>query len=479
MQMMDIASKAVCALAKRHGKKLAKKMTTPKLPEVQPEKIDGEGYFSGFASAEIMPDLEVGKTYLIAGHGSGHIMEGVLTPVSVSAVWLDCGSGKGFVWVSADIIGLTRVEVTKIRGMLDGFSKKTGCKFINISCTHSHSGIDTVGYWGKPNLLGMPSDGKDPAYMTMLFDKICEVCEKAYQNREPGKLYLGSISLPGAQFTKRLHGKLHDVLTRFRFVPDAAGNETWIMNFGGHPNALGGENRLLSGEYPYFLRETVSAGCGANVVFGIGAIGALDVAHYDDDKVENIKKQGKMLGEAAMSIENDEELKPEITILSQPFYMPIDNCVLTLLAMRGTMNTDVYPDSRGEVGIANKSEMTYIKIGRQQILMLPGEMFTQAVYGGYQTAEKSATGKGAQINPPPLVEVAGDENLLVFGVSNDMTGYVVPVNDFVLHPKQPFLSTTKDRFDENHYHETNSMGILSQQVIVDEFAKIMARVRGN
>ena len=143
------------------------------------------------------------------------------------------------------------------------------------------------------------------------------------------------------------------------------------------------------------------------------------------------------------------------------------------------MNTDVYPDSRGEVGIALKSEMTYINIGGQQILMLPGEMFTQTVYGGYQTAEESATGKGAQINPPPLVEVADDENLLVFGVSNDMTGYVVPVNDFVLHPKQPFLSTTKDRFDENHYHETNSMGILSQQVIVDEFAKIMARVRGN
>ncbi|HZK39563.1 MAG TPA: hypothetical protein VFD23_05370 [Clostridia bacterium] len=477
MQIMDIASKAVCALTKRYGKKLAKKMTTPMIPEVQPERIDGERFFSGFASAQIMPDLKAGKTYYIAGHGSGHVMEGVLTPVSVSAVWLDCGSGKGFVWVSADIIGLTRVEVTKIRGMLDGFSKRTGCKFINISCTHSHSGIDTVGYWGKPNLLSMPSDGKDPAYMAMLFDKICEVCEKAYENREPGKLYFGSISLPDAQLSKRMHGKLHDLLTRFRFVPDAAGNETWIVNYGGHPNTLGGANRLLSAEYPYFLRETVSEGCGANVLFGIGATGALGMAHYDDDTVENIKKQGKTLGEAAMSIESEKELKAEITLLSQPFYMPIDNCVLTLLAMRGTMNTDVYPDSRGEVGIALKSEMTYINIGGQQILMLPGEMFTQTVYGGYQTAEESATGKGAEINPPPLAEVAGDKNLLIFGVSNDMTGYAIPENEYVLHPTQPFLSTTKDRFGENHYHETNSMGILSQRVIVDEFSKIMARVR--
>lgn len=478
MPIMDMASKAIYAVTKGYGKKLAKKKTAPKIEEVQPIKINGEQFNSGFAQAEIMPDLEEGKTYYIAGHGSGHKMEGVLTPVTVSAAWLDCGTGKGFVWVSADVIGLTRVEVTKIRGMLDGFCKKSGCQFINISCTHSHSGIDTVGYWGKPNKLSIPSDGKDPAYMAMLFDKISEVCQKAYESREPGKLYLGSIPVPDSQFTKRPQGKLHDVLTRFRFAPDGGGKETWIINFAGHPNSLGGNNRMLSGEYPYFLRETVSAGCGANVLYGIGAIGALDMAHYDDIELENIKKQGKTLGEAAMSIIADEELNAEITILNQPFYMPIDNCVLTLLAMRGTMNTDVYPDSRGVIGIATKSEMTYIKIGRQQILMLPGEMFTQTVYGGYNPASESPTGEGPEINPPALVDIAEDKDLLVFGVSNDMTGYVVPPNDFILHPSQPYLNSTKDRFDVNHYHETNSMGLLSQKTISNELAKIMARVRG-
>ncbi|MEI6579785.1 MAG: hypothetical protein WCN92_10040, partial [Eubacteriales bacterium] len=123
-------------------------------------------------------------------------------------------------------------------------------------------------------------------------------------------------------------------------------------------------------------------------------------------------------------------------------------------------------------------EMTYIKIGRQQILMLPGEMFSQTVYGGYNSAEKSETGKGLEINPPPLVDVADDKDLLVFGVSNDMTGYVLPPNDFILHPTQPFVESTRDRFNENHYHETNSMGLQTQQVIADEFAKIMGRVQG-
>ena len=62
-----------------------------------------------------------------------------------------------------------------------------------------------------------------------------------------------------------------------------------------------------------------------------------------------------------------------------------------------------------------------------------------------------------------------------FGVSNDMTGYVVPPNDFILNPTQPYLNSVKDKNDLNHYHETNSMGIGTQQVIADAFADIVAR----
>ena len=478
MDIMDIASKYIVSKTQKYGKKLQKEMSEPPIDKVQPYTINGEKYNVGFATAEVMPDLSGDKTYWIAGHGSGHKMEGVLTPVSVSAMWFDCGTGEGFVWVCADIIGLTRVEVQTVRGMLADFSKKSGCKFINISCSHSHSGIDTIGYWGKPNLVSIPSDGKDPDYMKLLFNRICEVCEKAYENRKPGKLYLGTVNVPGAQFAKRLLGKLNDTLTRFRFVPEDGGRESWLVNFAGHPNSLGGSNRMLSGEYPYFLRETVKNGCGADIMFGNGAVGALDLAQLDEnDNVENIKKQGKMLGEAAMSVCNDEELKPEITLLNQPFYMPASNYVLTLLAMRKTMNTDAYPDTRGDVGIALKSEMTYLKIGKQQILMLPGENFSPTIYGDYIGAEESCTGKGGEINPKPLVDVAGDKNLLVFGISNDMTGYVVPPNDFLLNPTQPYLNGYKDKFGKNHYHETNSLGKNIQQVLVDEFTDIMSRVK--
>ena len=108
--------------------------------------------------------------------------------------------------------------------------------------------------------------------------------------------------------------------------------------------------------------------------------------------------------------------------------------------------------------------------------MLPGESFPETVYGGYEPAETSATGTGPEINPAPLCDICGDDDLLVFGNTNDMTGYVVPPNDFILHPTQPYLSTATDRLGNRHYHETNSLGIRSCETIADVFKDMSNRM---
>lgn len=476
MDIMDIASKGICAITKSFGKKIQKSGAAPEIEKVAPVEISGSGYRMGFARAEIMPDLTSGKTYWIAGHGSGHKMEGVLTPVYVSAVWVDCGNDEGMLWLGGDIVGMTRVEVNKIRSMIMASDKIKGCKCINFSCTHSHSGIDTLGYWGKPNLVSIPSDGKDPDYMEMLMNNAVKVAEEAYANRKSGKLFSGRITIEDSLTTRRGFIDKHEVLSRLRFVPEDGSKDIWILNFGAHPNSLGGGNRMLSGEYPYFMREQIAAENGANVLFGIGAIGAMDAKIFDDkDRVNCIKLQAKMVADAALSIDNDVELKPEMKILQQPFYLPVGNYVLTLLAMRHVMSFNAYPCAESDTGIAMMTEMTYMSIGGQKILLLPGESFVSTVYGGYMSAEVSPTGKGGEINPAPLAEISGDSDMIVFGVSNDMTGYVVPPNDFILHPTQPYLNGYKDKFGLNHYHETNSMGIGTQKTIADAFADVVAR----
>ena len=472
MDPLDIVMKGIIGITTRFGKKVAKQGPAPEIKDAQPVELKGDTFRVGFSTDEIMPDLTKGKTYWIAGHGSGHKMDGIISEVYASAVWIDCGGDEGMLWLGADVIGMTRIEINKIRSMVMASDVIKGCKHINFSATHSHSGIDTLGYWGKP-FLSIPSDGKDPEYMDMLMKKCVKVAEEAYLNRKSGKLYSGRITVKDSLFTKRSILDRHEDLTRLRFTPDDGTEETWIVNMGAHPNSLGGGNRKLSGEYPYFLRKRVKEETGNNVFFGIGAIGGMDAAEYDKDPLTNIQIQGKTYADAAMAIDNDIELTPEIKIVNQPFYYPVDNYVLTLLAMKHTMSFKAYPCKTSLTGVAMESEMTYMTIGDQKILLLPGENFASTVYGSYTSKEESTVDKGPEINPAPLCEICGDNNLIVFGVSNDMTGYVVPPNDFLLNKTQPFLNGTKDKNGLNHYHETNSMGYYSQQVIADNFSRMV------
>lgn len=471
MSIADLAASAVRAISKSSAKKLKRKMSATEIAKHKIYNFNADKFKVGFSSCEVMPDDLNEKTYWIAGHGPGKPIEGVHDPITVSAMWIGCGDKGGVMMVSADIIGLTRVEVAKVRDMFSDYSKKINCKTLNICCTHNHAGFDTVGYWGK-----LPKTGKNPAYMDKLLNSIVRISKEAYENRTEGELYIGTTHVPEAQLDRREPVVLNDVLTRIRFVPDNGSDETWFLNFAAHPNTLGGGNRHVSADYPYYLRETIYKEKNVNVLFGIGAIGAVDPGDFCEDKEERTRLQGECLGKAALSIDNDEKVECKIEVLRQPFYYPVDNGVLAFLAMLKVMSSKRYPCNKGDLGLALKSEMTYMKLGKQKILLLPGESFPETVYGGYDTAEKSATGKGPEINPTPLVDICNDKNLLVFGVTNDMTGYVVAPNDFTLHKTQAYLSNGRDRFDRSHYHETNSLGFNASKTLADNFASMVERM---
>ena len=474
MGINEIAAVAVRKIGIAAGKKMRRKgIKADPLPKTEPTIIKGDSFVSGYAVKEVMPKSITEKKYWIAGHGMGHTIDRIHDPITASAMWLGSGD-SGIIHICADIIGLTNFEVNIVRASLKEFCEKTNCKSVNISCSHTHAGFDTVGYWGQLYKL---QTGKDPEYMDLLLKSLKEVAIEAYENRKPGKLYAGSISVPEAQHDKREPVILHDTLTRIKFVPDDGSTETWLMNFGAHPNTLGGSNNDCSADYPYWLRKTINDTKKVNVMFAVSAIGAVDPGDFCEDKPERTRIQGETLAKAALEISNDRELKPEITVLCQKYYAPVDNGLLALMVTSGACSAQRYPCDRGDLGIALQTEITYIKIDDLQILLLPGEPFPEVVYGGAVSAEESATGKGPEINPPALVDVVGDKDLVVFCVTNDMTGYCVVPNDYILHETQPYIEQGTDVKGRRHYHETNSLGYLTNEVIVEVVKDIMSRVK--
>lgn len=474
MGVNEFAAKAVRVIGKRSSKKLIRNgVKAEALPRPMPTVIKGDSYVCGYASRVVMPKDIRAKKYWVAGHGMGHVIEKVHDDITVSAMWIGADDNGGYIHISADIIGLTNFELNIVRANLKDLMEESKCAGVFVSCTHTHAGFDTVGYWGQLYKL---QSGKDPEYMDLLLKSLEEVAREAYAKRKAGKLYVGTVRVPEAQFCKREPDAMHDVLTRIRFVPDNGSTEMWFLNYAAHPNTLGGDNRECSADYPYWLRKTIKKEKRAHVLYGVGAIGAVDPGDFCEDKPERTRIEGETLGKAALGIDNDKEMPVEITVLQQKYYSPVDNGLLALMASIKACSSQRYPCDKGDLGLALLTEMVYIKLGTQQILMLPGEPFPEVVYGGAAPAELSATGKGTDINPTPLIDIVGDKDLLVFCVTNDMTGYCVTPNDYILHETQAYIEQGKDVFDRRHYHETNSLGYLTNETMAENVADIMKRV---
>ena len=456
-----------------------KRKRTPDAPPIAKAAFDkleqpkAAFFTAGFGKTRIVPPDLLSKKYYIAGYNCWNPAKGLLDIPWAHALWLDDNSGRGaVVFVSLDAVGLLSKDVNTVKASLAGFLEETGCRNINILCTHSHAGIDTMGLWGP-----LPLTGRDPKYMEIVFEGIRTAVKKAYEDRRDGALHLGRIQVEGMQNDHRTPVVYSKTLTRLRFVPKDGTREIYFINFAAHSESLGGSNSLVSADFPGYLREEIFSRTGAETVYCVGAIGGMiSMDTIGEDKVESTKQIGKNLAEFALSVKDEVELEPVINFLKQEFYADVDNYVLMLGTKAGILQADRHHKKDATYGYALKTEMTYFEIGRLKMLLIPCEIFPELVFGGYLSSEESAEGKGPEMNPTPLTQIAAEEELLIFGLANDELGYVIPPNDFLLAPGIPYLDRVKDRHDRNHYEETNSMGPKTAQRIADVFAGMMKTV---
>ena len=443
------------------------------------KEAKSEYFTAGFGKAVMLPDDIKTKKYYIAGYGENNPAKGVIDPQYAHALWLDDNSGNGgHLFVSLDIVGLLNKDVNALKRALGEFTEITGCKTITIMSTHNHAGIDTMGIWGK-----LPRTGKDRKFMTILFNAVITAASEAYRDRRAGRLYHGTIEVPDMQEDIRTPVVYSKTLTRLRFVPDDGTREIYFLNFASHSESLQGCNSLVSADFPCYLREKIRNETGAETIYGVGAIGGMISMEIEDENrlrkenrlLESTRNIGYKLASYALAIENEKELKPRISHIKQEFYIPVENPVLTIACQLGLLNADAYKIPYSDKK-ALKSELNYYEIDSLKILMIPCELVPELAYGGYLSEEESAEGLPAEINPTPLVEIADDENLLIFGLANDELGYVLPPNDFMLNEDAPYLDKAIDRFGRRHYEETNSMGPETAAIIADNFRILMNTV---
>jgi len=462
---------------------LNKTKGVPPIEKGKFDKIDApvsDHFTMGFASRIVTPDDVATHAYYIAGYKSNNPAVGVLDDLTCSAVWIDDNSGRGaVVFVSADNVGMTNNDVNAVKAEMADFLRETGCRSVNIMATHDHAGIDTMGIWGPiPKKI---QSGKDPKYMRILFDGIQACVREAYETRRDGQIYLGRKDAPEElQNDKRLPWVFSRAVTRLRFVPDDGGREIYFINFAAHSESLLGRNSLISADFPGEARRLVKAAADVDIIYFVGAIGGMITTHeVCEDNIESMRQCGRMLADTILAIDKDteEKLEPVMNILRQEFYLSGDNPVLMLGGKLKLLDAQSYPTAKGVLKQSLKTEMTYISMGALQMALCPGEVFPELIYGGYLSAEESASGKGAEANPRPFIEIADDPNLLVFGLANDEIGYIIPPNDFLVNAELPYIEQTRDRLDRRHYEEVNSLGPDTAPGMAAVFEEMMRTVK--
>lgn len=426
----------------------------------------------GFSAQPILPDeekIESGE-YYIAGYNNGVAVTGVLDPQYARAVWLDdnCGNG-GVMLVSIDCIGLSSPDADLIRSRLTDFMEESGCRFIHILSTHTHAGIDTLGLWGP-----VAERGVNDSFMETLYDSAEQAVRTAYENRKSGRLYYGTNELPEILLRDSREPIVTDpTLTCLRFAPEDGSAGLRIFHFAAHPEALRSENTLVSADYPSVLGRMVQEATGDDYAYFTGAIGGLIMTRELNVNLQiSLEKTGKMLAEAALSIDNERELKPNLRHCTQEVYVPLENTTFVLMQFLGVLRAKAAP-SGSATGYSIVSRMSLIQLDDLPIVLAPGELFPELTCG----APALFTPVHPDVeNPETFTEILGTDRYLVFGLADDEIGYVMPPNDFYLDPDAPYLENGYDRNHRRHYEETNSAGPMTARVLADALKQLTENI---
>ncbi len=411
----------------------------------------GEHWYVGYGSGVLNTGNEL-ECYV---GGSLSVTKKLATEVrdeqKVRTIAMSDGRGVT-VFASLDCFGLANSEVTKIRGMLADYAKEKNITSINISTLHQHSCVDTYGMNGDivaalflgpvRNIFGIKNpSGQNEAFMNHLYETVVQSVKDAVDSMEAGELYYGSVNIREYIRDKRDPQIVDPNINRFRFVPlDENSKETWLVNLAIHTVGMGAAGTIITGDYPYYMEKYINETANANFIMIQGAELAISSEYgetlevdpaltqkYNDEGYARLAAFGKRLGEKACSIEDSAKIEPILNYASKTITCPTDNGILLLAAKCGLLTNTIVRSGFMKYEVV--TEIGYLEFGKNfAVVIAPGELAPEIVFGGATTAEDSWQGKDWEY--VPIKDKTNGKTTICFGLTNDQIGYILTDNSW-------------------------------------------------
>lgn len=352
--------------------------------------------------------------------------------------------------VSLDVVGLFNIEVQRARRELAIRYPDIPIDELVVSSTHTHEGVDTMGYWGQA--LGI--DGKFPAYNAFLRSQLIDAVAAAYEAREDAYARFAQTEFTLGIRDSRPPHRIDPYLLTAQFVAEDDGATIGtLVNWSNHPEAQGSSNQLVSSDFPHGVRQELEAALGGTSVYFSGSVGGLmtplgvDIPPYGSSvSWERTYELGRLVAEEAKTALANAPLEPieDLVHERREFYMQADNTALNGLNAAGVFDIPTYVGANsygldghaegtyvGRTGEQFKTEMVAVRVGPALFLTVPGELFPELELGGYGRPDCPAADTGRPYEPV-IGEQFDAEYEFILGLGQDELGYIVPGYDFWL-----------------------------------------------
>jgi hypothetical protein len=434
----------------------------------------GEGLRLGFAKRTITPEIGARPVYL-AGFDNDRKATGVHDDLWARAVAASEGDRR-LVIVAVDLIGLFHDDVEKARAFL---RERAGDVALVVTSTHDHEGPDTMGLWGPSHF----TSGVDRRYLESVRRTIAEVAEEALGRLEPARLLLAKTRTPGLIVDSRLPEVIDDRLLVMEGVARDGRALGTVVNWSSHPEALGGQNTLVTADYVHYLRRRMEESLGGTSVFLVGSIGGLmtplglKLEETGRELPPTTFRLARAVGErvaddalAALRTSGRPSESETVEYRSARVFVPLENRLFRLATFLGVLDRPLF--SHGERATAAfgrdlMTEIGLVRLGDAEGLCVPGEIYPEIVVGGIPDPPVPGADYPGAPAEGPLLPRLGSEFPFVLGLANDEIGYVIPRSEW--DAESPYAYGRH----EAPYGEVNSVGPRAAPILVEAIDRLL------
>lgn len=504
------------------------------------EKADGASWSLGYSKESILPDdfgvgLYARGSYVPWWYSKEVYTDedGVSEDLSVRTVILDDGSGRGSAaFCAIDCIGLSNVDVRRIRAAIAGFAAENNIVSVNVSATHTHSGIDSQGAWTAPlttvanNYLSAYSDevelsyGINQDFLNSVINGCVNSIINAYSDMTEGTMTFAKTDISEYLSDRIVPTALDQNLYRLKFIPyDADAVPTIITSFGCHPESASYDflqtddglefDSKISADFVYYMDKVMDR-AGYNFIFIQGNVGTITSSRkLSNDGLANLTshdtamRYGYELGYITLALTMTPAQCKELNIKTgdllgiqtynyteeyTPWYdghiavteeevEPILNLAQEQLLVEVENNVALLLSKTAIATVnlfydqQNNKYYTVTEIGYLEI----GNSVKVFMSPGEIYSEILVGGKGIEgFQYPSLREMYG-EDLIIFDLMNDAAGYITPDNHYVIAGFR--YDEEKDSLESDTWCLLVSYGEPTASTLISHFVALVDSVK--